>query len=826
MTFLKRAWNKLDLRLTFLVLLFSILPLILLGVFAFNRSQNALEHQQFDHLNAVAMLKGEEFNRWVRNNVQQLNSLAQRPLVREYAAVLTSGETAVADAQLAHDNLLTNHLIPKLANEDGFGELFLLDTNGRIVISTDESSEGVFRDSEPYFLEGQQGAYVQNAYIAPSGQPEMTIGTPVRNNEGTVVAVLAGHLDLTELSDIAWQTNNLTDSEDTYFVDKFNFFVTDPRFGQNYALQETIHTEGAARCLQQESGQGVYEDYRGVVVLGAYRWLPQRELCVISEIDQAEALAAINNLRHSLLVVGALVIGGAALAGIFFTRSITTPLHRLTNGLERIGRGDLDHQIPEYGQDEIGQLTASFNRMTRELRQSIGETIQGQRQISALGQAAQAAQRARTPQEVYKIIGTEMARLDFEVVVLLFTEDGKYLHVGHMSYDSSLVRVAEKLTGLSVDNYDFLMSPGGYFEQILTDRKTIFISEAGEFIAEALPKPIHFLANQVAGLFGMKQCIIAPLVVEDTVLGALNVIGDNLTESDVTAVSAFANQTAIALQNTQYIAQLSQNEARFRAIFEHAGIGIARVDMEGKPVQVNPALQKMLGYTADELQQMVFTEFTHPEDAANDMALYKSLVAGERDMYQIEKRYVRQDGRLVWAQLTVSLVRDVDGDPLFAIGMVQDITEQKQIQQAHAEQRAFLESIYEGADLAIFVVNVSPDGQFHFAGLNPAHERLTGLNSVEMRGKTPHDLIPYIPSEAADAIEANYARCLAAGKTIAYEEMIPMGGAGNMVADPAQPPAEGRRPYLPPRWHGHVHLRAQTGRRTAAPQRNRPETTQ
>lgn len=776
MTFLNRIWNKLDLRLTFLVLLFSILPLIILGVFAFDRSQQVLEQQRFDHLNAVAMLKGDEINRWVRSNVQQLNALAQRPLVREYAAVLAEGETAITNPQLPHDNLLTNHLLPQLANEDGFWELFLLDAaDGQILVSTDENNEGKYRRNEPYFLEGQKEAYVQNVYFALSlEQPAMTIGTPIRNSQDEVVAVLAGHLDLAELSKIAQQTNELTESEDTYFVNQFNFFVTDPRFGDNYALHQTIHTEGITRCLKQENGQGIYQDYRGIVVLGAYRWLPQRELCVVTEIDQIEAVASINELRRSLLIVGALAAVGIGLSGIFFTRAITAPLHRLMMGLERIGRGDLDYQIPVRGQDEIGQLTASFNRMASDLHQSIDERMQGQRQLLALSQAAQAAQRARTPQEVYEIIGVEMARLNFKVVVMLLTEDREHLRVGYMSYDTSLVRAGEKLTGLSAAAHRFPLSPGGYFEQILKGGETIFISPVGDFIAEAMPKAPLFLANQVANVLGIRHCIMAPLVVEGTAVGALNIIGDNLAEADVTAVSALANQTAIALQNTQYIAQLSQNEARFRAIFEHAGIGIARVDMEGKPVQVNPALQRMLGYDADELRQMVFTEFTHPDDAANDLALYKSLIAGERDMYHIEKRYVRKDGNLVWAQLIVSLVRDTKGKPQFAIGMVHDITEQKQIQQAHAEQRVFLESIYQGVDLGIFVINVSPEGEFRFAGLNPAYECLTGLKSQEVHGKAPHDLVPYIPREIADAVHANYARCLAAGQPIAFEEMIRM----------------------------------------------------
>jgi len=131
---------------------------------------------------------------------------------------------------------------------------------------------------------------------------------------------------------------------------------------------------------------------------------------------------------------------------------------------------------------------------------------------------------------------------------------------------------------------------------------------------------------------------------------------------------------------------LQESEEKFRLTFENAAIGIARVDMAGRPVQTNPAFQQMLGYSADELNKMIFTDYTHPEDAPVDMANFQKLIAGQRDNYQLEKRYLRKDGEIVWANLTVSLIRNEAGKPQFAIGMAEDITERK-----HAEEREKLQ---------------------------------------------------------------------------------------------------------------------------------------
>jgi PAS domain S-box-containing protein len=128
-----------------------------------------------------------------------------------------------------------------------------------------------------------------------------------------------------------------------------------------------------------------------------------------------------------------------------------------------------------------------------------------------------------------------------------------------------------------------------------------------------------------------------------------------------------------------------QREAEFRAVFEGAAIGIALVDHERRPVKCNPALQRMLGYTEAELCAMTFPEFTHPADLTADLAQYERMISGEISHYQLEKRFVRKDRCIVWGRLTVSLVRVEQGKPLYAIGMVEDITDRKELEESLQE---------------------------------------------------------------------------------------------------------------------------------------------
>lgn len=119
---------------------------------------------------------------------------------------------------------------------------------------------------------------------------------------------------------------------------------------------------------------------------------------------------------------------------------------------------------------------------------------------------------------------------------------------------------------------------------------------------------------------------------------------------------------------------LWESEERFRAIFNGAAVGMTLVDtQEGRILVSNPAMQKMLGYTAKELSRMQFTNFTHPDDMENQWTLYKEMVTGNLERFEIKKRYIRKDGKVIWARLVANLALRTSGKPAVVISMVEEI---------------------------------------------------------------------------------------------------------------------------------------------------------
>ncbi|MBN1102487.1 MAG: PAS domain S-box protein [Deltaproteobacteria bacterium] len=123
--------------------------------------------------------------------------------------------------------------------------------------------------------------------------------------------------------------------------------------------------------------------------------------------------------------------------------------------------------------------------------------------------------------------------------------------------------------------------------------------------------------------------------------------------------------------------ELRKSEAQFAGAFEHAPIGMALVSPEGRWLRANKALSAMLGYSPSELLNMTFQDITHPDDLEPNPAYVQRMLAGEIATHRLEKRYLHKSGRLVWALLSFSLVRDHKEAPLHFVFQLLDVTERK-----------------------------------------------------------------------------------------------------------------------------------------------------
>lgn len=209
-----------------------------------------------------------------------------------------------------------------------------------------------------------------------------------------------------------------------------------------------------------------------------------------------------------------------------------------------------------------------------------------------------------------------------------------------------------------------------------------------------------------------------------------------------------AHLAGIAIERQQGESALKESEERFRKFFEEAPIGISVVDLDGRFLKVNKTFCKMLGYLEEELHQLTFAAITHPEDIEKDLAYAEQLFKGEIPSYQLEKRYIKQNGEILWINLTVTAICETNGKACYGMGMVEDITQRKQDQEALQETNQTLQALIQACPLAITVFSLD-DGKVKM--WNPAAERIFGWSEPEALGR----FLPSVPEDKHDEFLAN-----------------------------------------------------------------------
>ena len=639
--------TRLSTRLTILFVLLSINPLAVVGYLAYDNGRRTIEQSTLNRLISTTILKQSEFERWIDDSEQSLMELARRPSIREYAAVMASRDPSTGSGRdpadpeyrAAHGSILEDHLKPTLEEEESLLDLSILrGDDGLILVSTNGQHEGKYKESQPYFLEGRSRTYVQNTYYSLTlGEAAMAIGTPIRDREGNLIAVLAGHVDLAEMSKIMMQRSGLSATEETYLVNKFNFFVTESRFEPGYALKKALHTEGVEACLAHNDGVGFYDDYRGVPVIGAYRWMPERELCILTEVDQAEAFAPIVALRKTVLGIGVGVALVVAALGLIFARTITGPLRQLVKGAQAIGRGDLETRIEVRARDEIGQLAGAFNEMAADLRRSLGALRESEAKYRNLTES----------------LDELIYRADPETLVATYVN-----------------RAVERIYGYTVE--EFLGDPTLWESTIHPeDKERVFAwfteaqrkmeSGAIEYRIIRKDKTVRWVEDHVSWEKDQQGNLVS-------MTGVMYDITERKRAEEELSVAYDALASSIS--------------------------GVIITDLEGKIRYANPAFLRMFEYEDRDRAIGKRAAESFPAERVQKLSDVQAIidrVEGETEEFLVQHR----DGTVFHVEVSSSVVTDKEGNDVGQMASFVDITERKQAEEALKEYSERLEEMVE-----------------------------------------------------------------------------------------------------------------------------------
>lgn len=195
--------------------------------------------------------------------------------------------------------------------------------------------------------------------------------------------------------------------------------------------------------------------------------------------------------------------------------------------------------------------------------------------------------------------------------------------------------------------------------------------------------------------------------------------------------------------------ELKESQVRLQLTFEQAAVGIAQGELNGEQILFNQKYCDIVGYTPEEIVQLGYIEMTHPDDRGLDTSSMDQLIAGDISTFTIEKRYIHKQGHPVWVSLTVSLVRDAQGNPLYNIAVVQDISDRKKFEQQVKESEERFRAIASATPIPVFISEL-PNGRIVY--INDAIEPLLGMKVEELLGNTTENF--YLnPSDRAHVLE-------------------------------------------------------------------------
>jgi PAS domain S-box-containing protein len=244
----------------------------------------------------------------------------------------------------------------------------------------------------------------------------------------------------------------------------------------------------------------------------------------------------------------------------------------------------------------------------------------------------------------------------------------------------------------------------------------------------------------IARACGLNDGLAVPVLAGDSVVAVMTFFISRRRHADerhMQIVSVVANQLGTLILRKRAEEELRLEQERFRNAFEYSGIGMALVAPDGRWLRVNAAVSDIIGYSESELLASSFQDVTHPDDLKKDLALVAQLLAGEIKSYQLEKRYLHRDGDIVWVQLTVSLVRDRIGLPVYFISQIADITEARAAEAALRESETRLRTIVESMDEGLVITDL--DERIRF--VNGRFLEMTGYAERALIGAAAEDFV-------------------------------------------------------------------------------------
>ncbi|RLC85592.1 MAG: hypothetical protein DRI79_11165 [Chloroflexi bacterium] len=636
-------------------LILAIVPLSAISWYTTVRERHDIQREVIAKLSLVAAVTEMQVRQWIESRVAGLAFVAAQPVIRENVVSLADG----TDAGTARETLRTQ-LRAVLEHDPALRCLAVLDSEGRVLVSTDPQSEGSPAE-QTSALELEQDSGLHFITLDPAADVGLVITQRITGLDGRggggPSLLLTGWLNLGDLAQTMQTVAALDEAAEVYLVDAT---------GMALPLGREVSSQGIEAALAGEDGEGLYENYTAVPVIGVYRWIPELGLALVAEQAQEQAFARTDNVTATVIGATLIVALATAIVAAVVTRQITRPVVRLTESALRIAEGDLEQQVPVKSRDEIGILAYVFNRMAAELK-ALYDDLEGKvAQRTALLQRAnyQIQRRAIQLAATIEVSQAATSILDpdqlLREVVRLIHDRFVYSYVGIYLLDER-------------GEWAILREATGGREEVAAAKAQPVRVGGGSAVGQAAqtgePYTVRWDVGSSQRAFSspyIRAEAALPLKLGERVIGVLDVLSTyegGFDDDDVSVLQNVANQTTIALENARAydkeketarrLRETEEFRSRFLAHMSHELrepltniIGFSRLILKGLDGPVNDQQRQDL--------QIIYANSQHLLGLINDLLDISQIEAGlmelqfqELDLAGVIKSVMATTGALV-----------------------------------------------------------------------------------------------------------------------------------------------------------------------------------
>jgi len=681
-------------RLTFLLIIFTLLPFVLLRLVAYPRIQADLQEVMIRDLDGIGHKQAELVTNWMNERLKNVRAVANNSYVSKWVKMKKDDKEYQEVVQY----------FESLKVEYGYKGVFVSNDKGLITVATADEDIGGDISQAEYFKQAMQGnaftSSVMHSEIPLTnefgekemGVPTLFVSSPLKDKDGATIGVLALRIDVNTLSEIV-SGYMMGKTCESYLVNKDGFMITESRFAKHLKemglvkkrcaleLKMVNHetgklTEGVQQCISGNNGfNGTgYKDYGGITVLGVWRWLPEFNWGVVVEIDRDEGYGAAYNLNNIISSVLLVLAFPFVIVAYLIGRKASIPIIKLTEVTQKMASGDLTQRVDIKREDEIGILANSFNAMAKSLDEKTKETVTSEKRYKELF--------ASLKEGVYQ------SEPGVEGVFTFINKAGAEI----LGYSTPEEVIGTKVKNIYVDAEDRRrlcekLEKDGVWRDFVSLCKR---KNGDSFYAERTSSILKDDKGSPLFIYGVFRDI------------------SNRKKAEM---------------------EIVESEKRYRMLFDSMKEGMYQSEpgVDGVFTWINKAGAEILGYSSPEevVGVKIKSIYVNPDDCAKvDEKLKKDGVwKGFTSFCK------RKNGECFYMERTSHIVTDDKGKVARKEGIFRDITERKkleeELQDSERHHRQLLNSLKEG------IYQCEPGGEGVFTWINQAGAEILGYSSPE-----------------------------------------------------------------------------------------------